>query len=95
MVLSGRSLRYALVLELLSHGTLSTRDLVAYLEARGYTVPGRASKTVSDALRWEVRRGRVVRDGRNCYRAGHVAKSTGSYMRSRLHASSDGLSLRH
>ncbi len=95
MTLSGRHLRYALVLALLSSGTLTTRELVAHLEGRGYRVAGRPSKTVADALRWEVRRGRVVRDGRNRYRAGHVAKSTRSYMRARLHASSAELSLQH
>jgi hypothetical protein len=39
----------------------------ATVAAQGYRLPGRASKTISDALRWEVRRGRVVRLGRGRY----------------------------
>ncbi|MEZ5408655.1 MAG: hypothetical protein R2761_11550 [Acidimicrobiales bacterium] len=30
--------------------------------------PGRASKLISDALRWEVRRGRITRPARGVYR---------------------------
>ena len=36
-------------------------ELVQVLRAEGYDLGGRESMVVSDALRWEVARGRVVR----------------------------------
>ena len=71
--LVGLELRYALSLELLAAaGNLSMVKLVAALERDGFLVLGRSSKTVSDALRWEVRRGRVLRLGRGLYASGKV-----------------------
>lgn len=58
------------------HRTMTVPDLVHALARRGVTVHGRASKTVSDALRWEVEHGRVVRLGRGRYRAGRIPRST-------------------
>jgi hypothetical protein len=83
--LSGLSLRYALVVRLVdARRVLTTRDLVAALEAEGFEIEGRASKTVSDALRWEVRRGRAVRVARGHYAAGAVSRQTVWRMRRRL-----------
>ena len=79
MQLSGLDLRYALTTALLRAGVpLTVPDLVRALERDGFTCWGRASKEVSDALRWEVGRGRVVRVRRGVYVAGHMPKQTRS-----------------
>jgi hypothetical protein len=81
-VLAGRPLRYFLTLALVDSPTrLSVPDLVAALEAAGITTVVRPSKAVSDALRWEVRRGRVDRLDRSRYRARPIPESTLRYMR--------------
>jgi hypothetical protein len=49
--------------------------MTAALRHHGYQLGGRASKVISDALRWEVRRGRVQRLGRGLYRY-HQAPAT-------------------
>ena len=51
-------------------------ELIAGLAYWGFAVDGRPSKTVSDALRWERRRGRVMRRGRGLYSAGEMPRST-------------------
>ena len=56
-------------------------ELVAGLELLGLEPPGRPSKAASDALRGEVRKGRVVRVGRGRYRFAYAPKSTMSRMR--------------
>ena len=75
-MLRGTELRYVLVrlAELIGPATIP--QLVAGLEEWGFTVEGRPSKTVSDALRWERRRGRVSRWGRGIYKAGEMPRST-------------------
>jgi hypothetical protein len=83
--LTGLSLRYALIVHLVeARRVLTTRELVASLHADGFEIGGRASKAVSDALRWETRRGRVVRVGRGQYAAGVVSRQTVWRMRQRL-----------
>ncbi len=76
--LRGRALRFVLVDELMRHGgEMRVAELVAALVHRhGFDLGGRASKVISDALRWETRRGRVVRLGRGRYRFSHTARST-------------------
>jgi hypothetical protein len=59
--LAGRVLLLVLTQTLLDRGPLGTAQLVASLESRGFELAGRASKTVSDALRWELGSGRVRR----------------------------------
>ena len=66
--LRGRGLRFLLVDELMKWPQATVKELVAMLDARGFRLAGRASKIVSDALRWEVARGRVARLGRGVYR---------------------------
>jgi hypothetical protein len=61
--IAGLQLRYFLTLHLFDAGESSIGDLVAAVERHGFSLDGRPSKVVSDALRWEVRRGRVVRRG--------------------------------
>ncbi|MGN6694149.1 MAG: hypothetical protein ACTHN0_08225 [Aquihabitans sp.] len=82
--LSGQPLRYALSLELHAAGELSVAELIQRVEAGGFTVVGRASKTVSDALRWELGHRRVVRVGRGRYRAGRIPRSTVRWMQRSL-----------
>jgi hypothetical protein len=57
-------------------GYTTVRAMVGKLAADGYTVWGRASKVVSDALRWEIRNGRVVRIRRGVYGINRIPRST-------------------
>ncbi|MEZ5412313.1 MAG: hypothetical protein R2761_30045 [Acidimicrobiales bacterium] len=75
--LRGRALRFVLVDELMKRDEMTVAEMVAVLVQRhGFDLGGRASKIISDALRWETRRGRVVRVGRGRYRFAHAARST-------------------
>ncbi|MGI9595457.1 MAG: hypothetical protein ACR2QK_04820 [Acidimicrobiales bacterium] len=82
-VLSGRSLRFILVDELMNRasGTVTVAELVHSVAEHGYQLRGRASKTISDALRWEVGRGRVIRTGRGRYRYRRAPRSTARRIR--------------
>lgn len=85
--LPGRPLRYVLVQLLHEHnGPMTVRELIAACEAHGVVFHARASKLISDALRWEVRRGRVIRLARGVYAFGAAPRSTmwGIRKRSRL-----------
>ena len=75
-MLRGTELRYALVRLAELIGPASIPELIAGLQRWGFTVDGRPSKTISDALRWERRRGRVSRWGRGYYNAGEMPRST-------------------
>ena len=75
-LLAGRSLRYALTLQLHARGAMTLAELVAAVEGPAQRIDGRASKAASDALRWEVARGRVVRLGRGRYGPGRIPEST-------------------
>lgn len=76
LILRGIELRYALTLYLGQHGPQSVEALIDALEYQGFSFAGRPSKAVSDALRWEVRRGRVRRLKRGRYGPGGVPRST-------------------
>lgn len=82
--IAGLHLRYFLTLHLFDAGESSIGDLVAAVERQGFSLDGRPSKVVSDALRWEVRRGRVVRRGRGWYAPGTMPRQTRSWMRQHL-----------
>lgn len=86
MQLSGIELRYALTVALVrAGGPLTVTELVRTLERDGFSFGDRrASKEVSDALRWEIGRGRVVRLRRGVYVAGHMPKQTRSRIRQRV-----------
>ena len=84
--IAGLHLRYLLTLHLAEVGEASIDDLVAAVDQAGYALAGRPSKTVSDALRWEVRRGRAVRRERGRYGRGTMPRQTRSWMRQRLRA---------
>ncbi|MFA4083556.1 hypothetical protein [Mycobacteroides salmoniphilum] len=66
----GIELRYLLTLYVYRFGTTTVSELVNMLDHKGFDTDGRASKAVSDALRWEVRRGRLSHLGRGCYGLG-------------------------
>ena len=72
----GRALRFLIVDELRTHEVLSVAEMVTIITERGFHIPGRASKTISDALRWERARGRVVRISRGLYRYGQTPATT-------------------
>jgi hypothetical protein len=74
----GLELRYLLCDLIASRGgaVCTVAELVSALERGGFELGGRPSKEISDALRWEVGRGRVVRVGRGRYRAGTVPGAT-------------------
>jgi hypothetical protein len=74
--LRGTELRYVLTIHLFDHGRASVADLAAALTAQGFDVGGRASKSISDALRWEMGHGRVYRRGRGVYGPGWMPRST-------------------
>jgi hypothetical protein len=74
--LQGIELRYALTMYLLQHGPTTVKELIEAMEWQGFAIGGRASKQVSDALRWERRRGRVRRLGRGLYGPGYVPRGT-------------------
>jgi hypothetical protein len=73
--LRGRGLRFLLLDVLLRRGQASVGEMVEVLVEQGHVFRGRPSKVVSDALRWEVGHGRVVRVARGVYRVGRVARS--------------------
>jgi hypothetical protein len=81
----GIELRYWLTSTLHRRGPMTVAELSRAASGAGFPVPGRASKTISDALRWEVRRGRVVRLGRGRYGPGTMPRSTAQRIHARAH----------
>src|SRR5215217_7975964 len=86
-VRDGVRLRHVLSVCLLDEQRVMTvPELVIKVEAFGLPISGRASKTVSDSLRWEVCKGRVVRVTRSRYRAGSMPRSTEWWIRRQVDA---------
>jgi hypothetical protein len=79
-------LRYVLTWYLHEHGPLTVAQLARALEGDALTIWGRPSKAISDALRWEVGRGRVVRLGRGRYGPGRIPRATAHRIRRRVEA---------
>jgi hypothetical protein len=69
LVLRGTELRYVLTRYLQLNGPTTVAALIAALDDWGFTVSGRPSKTISDALRWERGHDRVRCLGRGRYAA--------------------------
>ena len=89
----GVEVRHGISVALLdARSPLTLGELVAAVEALGIHVPERKSKTVSDALRWEIRKGRAMRLNRGLYRLGSMPRSTEWWVRAQV-ASHDRLSL--
>lgn len=86
MELRGTDLRYALTRLLELTGPATIKELIGGLAEWEFTVQGRPSKTVSDALRWEMGYGRVWRIGRGRYRAGEMPRGTEYRIRNRVAA---------
>ena len=86
LLLRGIELRYMLTTHLALHGSMTIPNLVEDLEYLGFGFDGRASKSVSDALRWEVRRGRVRRLRRGLYGPGAMPRSTEHHIQKRVEA---------
>jgi hypothetical protein len=83
--LSGKTLRWLTGVTLLdANQSLTVAEIVARIEER-FAIPGaRSGKAVSDALRWELRRGRVVLVARGRYAAGLMPRSTEYGLRKRV-----------
>lgn len=88
-MLQGIELRYMLTVNLDIHGPASIFEMIELLEYQGFAIPGRASKSVSDALRWEMRRGRVRRLRRGVYGPGLMPRSTEHHIHKRAGALRD------
>jgi hypothetical protein len=74
--LHGYELRCVLTLHLFQHGKATVADLIDMLDFHGFEVAGRASKTVSDALRYEIAHGRVRRSRRGQYGPASMPRAT-------------------
>lgn len=74
--LRGIELRYVLTMHLCNHGRATIADLVEALGYHGFEVDRPACKSVSDALRWERRHGRVRRLARGVYGPGDMPRGT-------------------
>ncbi len=84
--LRGRDLRYVLT-SYIQQGHRTISELAQQLAADGYTVWGRASKVISDALRWEIRNRRVRRIRRGVYAIDTIPRSTGYRIAARVRQS--------
>ena len=85
--ITGRPLRCLLIDILASSvGPMSIAGLVDELERLSTPLAGRPSKVVSDALRWEIRNGRVARCGRGQYRFAGAPVTTLARIRRRARA---------
>ena len=69
-------MRYVLTMHLFLHGRSTIDELVEALVYHGFEVDGPAGKSVSDALRWERRRGRARRLARGVYGPGQMPRGT-------------------
>jgi hypothetical protein len=74
--LRGIELRYVLTMHLFNLGRCTIKDLVEALAYHGFDVDRPAGKAVSDALRWELQRGRVRRLARGVYGPGEMPRGT-------------------
>jgi hypothetical protein len=72
--LRGIELRYLLTWHLFLHGAATVPELIRALAHHNFGVSARASKSVSDALRWEMRYGRVGRVARGRYASGWMPR---------------------
>ena len=93
--LRGIELRYVLTMHLFSHGPAGITELADALAWHGFALGGRASKTISDALRWEMGYGRVRRLGRGRYGPGWMPRGTEHRIHKRVVALRDQASCRY
>lgn len=70
-------MRYLVLAELIRSGeALSVAELIDRFRRQKLLLPRRPNKAASDAVRWEVRKGRVVKVRRGVYRIGTIPRST-------------------
>jgi hypothetical protein len=74
--LRGIELRYVLTMELFNQGPTTITKLIEAVMSRGFDLGRPAPKSVSDALRWEIRHGRARRLGRGLYGPGYLPRGT-------------------
>ena len=80
--LGGRLFRYRHTLLLQKvRRPMTVAEIVEALRRLDVDVPERASKTVSDALRWEIQKDRIRRTATATYVFGRMPASTGRWMR--------------
>lgn len=73
----GQAIRYPASAELIRSGApMSVSEPVDRLRYQGFLLPAKPSKVVSDALRWEVRKGRIIKVRRGVHRTGCIPRST-------------------
>jgi hypothetical protein len=89
LTVSGIDLRYLLTAYLFDHGPATVDELVDALAYHGFDPVGRHSKSVSDALRWEMTHGRAIRLRRGHYRPGAMSRATQHRIRRRVRALHD------
>ncbi len=82
--LRGVDLRYVLTYDLFRHGPATVKELIDMLAWDGFETRGRPSKAISDALRWEMGRGRVCRRGRGLYAPVWMPRGTEYRIHSRV-----------
>jgi len=63
-------------MHLAQHGPATIADLIDALRHHNFSVRGRPSKAVSDALRWEIEHGRVRRLARGRYGPAYIPRPT-------------------
>jgi hypothetical protein len=83
LCLNGIELRYVLTMHLAQHGPATITELISALNHHRFTVRGRPSKAISDALRWEIEHGRVHRLARGRYGPAYIPRSTEHRIRRR------------
>jgi hypothetical protein len=76
LAVRGTDLRYLLTTYLFDHGPATVAELIEALTYQGFDIGGRPSKSVSDALRWEIGHGRVIKFGRGRYGPASMPRST-------------------
>lgn len=69
---------------MVEHGPLTVRRMTELLDADGFDLGGREAKIVSDALRWEIARGRVARTGWGRHALGKIPPTTRRRIRLRV-----------
>ena len=84
MDLKGIELRCVLTMHLAHHGRAAIAEMADALTEQGFRVCGRPSKSISDALRWEIERGRVRRIARGVYGPSSIPRSTEYRMHQRV-----------
>ena len=72
----GLDQRYLLTTYIHERGVATVDELIDCPDYHGFEVGDRAWKVVSDALRWECLRERVIRVGRGRYRQGYLLRAT-------------------